>query len=286
MTNFQEIAEQEAVGSIAGIYDDVRRFYAAPYVSSLIRHLATRPALLEWIWSVLRPALDSGALQHSGWSRIDPGGMPGLLALSNRELRTLGVADGDVAVIGEVCQTFARVSPVNLVLAGCIRHLVLGQRPGADVTGASPGPLPDPLSAIPEMVPWEQCDAGLRATLARFETDMAGEVFVPGLYRILARWPRYLSRIADEIVPLMQDPELVDLFEQIADHIVDAAPSVLASVPVPATPPPLDREGTEAVLSAIATYRGTSPQMAVFGTMLFGQLPDYCPLGTAIMEAT
>ncbi len=64
MTSFREVPETEAAGEIAAIYDEIRRTYAVPYVSSLFRHLAIYPGLLPWAWQTLRPALLSGAAQH------------------------------------------------------------------------------------------------------------------------------------------------------------------------------------------------------------------------------
>jgi len=47
-----ELQERDATGEIARIYAEIRRLWAVPYVSSLQRHLATRPGwlarLLEW----------------------------------------------------------------------------------------------------------------------------------------------------------------------------------------------------------------------------------------------
>ena len=42
-----ELQERDATGEIARIYAEIRRLWAVPYVSSLQRHLATRPGWLE-----------------------------------------------------------------------------------------------------------------------------------------------------------------------------------------------------------------------------------------------
>ena len=51
-----ELAERNAAGEIAVIYADIRRLWGVPYVSSLQRHLATRPGWLEWVWAALTGA--------------------------------------------------------------------------------------------------------------------------------------------------------------------------------------------------------------------------------------
>ena len=60
MSRMREILEGDAVGSVAMIYNEIRDYYRAPYVSSLFRHLATYPGLLEWMWKLLGPHLKSG----------------------------------------------------------------------------------------------------------------------------------------------------------------------------------------------------------------------------------
>ena len=56
MERMRELSEDDATGSIAEIYEEIKEYYAAPYVSSLFRHLATYPGLLEWIWKIMLPA--------------------------------------------------------------------------------------------------------------------------------------------------------------------------------------------------------------------------------------
>jgi hypothetical protein len=58
-----ELAEPQATGRIAAIYDEVRRFSGVPYVSSLQRYLATLPGVLEWAWA----AMAAGVIPETGW---------------------------------------------------------------------------------------------------------------------------------------------------------------------------------------------------------------------------
>ena len=75
-----ELAEDAAKGEIAGIYGEIRRLWAVPYVSSLQRHLATRPgtSTVKAVGGVHRfmdwkgiAASDSGGFQ--AWSMAASG---------------------------------------------------------------------------------------------------------------------------------------------------------------------------------------------------------------------
>ena len=274
MTSFREVAEAEATGEIALVYEEIRRTYAVPYVSSLFRHLAIYPGLLPWAWRILRPALLSGAVQHLAWQRVDIAELPPLPRLSREALAGLGVDASTLPAVRTVCESFTRVSPINLVVAACLARLLgEGSSGGPPVSTLEPAELPAPLPAMPGMVPAAAMTPETKAVLATFETVLAGEEFVPGLWRILAHWPGFLAHLATSLGPLLRDAAVLDACERIANRITALTPSVLATLGTPAEPAPLAPGETAAVLSATRTYRGTSPQMVGFGTLILNSLP-------------
>src|SRR5215475_5057124 len=109
-----ELQERDATGPIAVIYAEIRRLWAVPYVSSLQRHLATRPGWLEWTWAALGPAFASGEAQRAAWRASEQIPVPRLAPISPDALRVWGVDAPGESAIRATCASFVRVSPVNL----------------------------------------------------------------------------------------------------------------------------------------------------------------------------
>lgn len=269
-----ELLERDASGEIAAIYAEVRRFSAVPYVSSMQRHLATRPGWLEWTWPALRPAFASGLAQSAAWSAAEALDVPALPPVSRDALRVWGVDAAGEAAIRAVCDTFIRVSPVNLVFSGLLRRLLRGEQPGGRGGTDSAWTPPPPPPALPPLVDAAALPPAERAVLASLGTTVGGEPFVPGLYRLLATWPAFLAHVATVLRPHLDAPAARDACRRLGDAIDAAVPGILAALPpLPARPPRPPAAEVPAVLEALDTYRVTSPQMVVFGRMIRDALP-------------
>ncbi|MDP6343238.1 MAG: hypothetical protein QF578_16965 [Alphaproteobacteria bacterium] len=274
MAGFAELAEADAAGDIAVIYAEIRLFYAAPYVSSLQRHFATHPGLLEWAWGLLRPGFASGLIPETAWRLAGEAAEEPLPQLDRSALRVFGVDAEGEGTIRAVCRNFERVAPLNLLFAGCLRHLLAGGAPPAG-PGETVGQWQPPaaLPPLPAMVDVDALPADQAAVLGRFATPIAGRAFVPGLYRMLAHWPDYLARIADDLGPRLADPGFRERGEELAGTIVGAVPEVLARLPAPPDLPGPEPTIVPALLDAIASYRRSSPEMVLVGGLLRRALP-------------
>jgi len=270
-----ELSEDAAQGPIAEIYGEIRRLWAVPYVSSLQRHLATRPGWLEWAWAALGPAFLSGQAQTASWRVAADLDLPTLQPLTTAALRNLGVAAADEKVIAEVCAGFVRVAPVNLMFSGLLRRLLNGERPAGPSPAAVIWQPPKVLPALPRLVDIAAADADLRAVLLQLGTDVDGTPFVPGLYLILARWPDYIAHLAGVLAPLGAAPEMAAARAALLAGIDRAVAELFPTLPaLPALPgggmPAADE--FPAVLAALDMYRRTSPEMVIFGRLIAGAL--------------
>ncbi len=269
-----ELSERDATGRFAAIYSEIRRLWAVPYVSSLQRHLATRPGWLDWTWAALAPAFESGRAQQAAWRAAEGLAVPALAPLSRHALRVWGIDAGGEVAIRASCASFVRASPVNLMLSGLLRRLLAGDRPagiGAAAVAWTPPPDLGPLPALvdPAALPGDEA-----AVLATLGTTVDGQPFLPGLYRMLAGWPAFLAHVATVLQPHFHDPCTRATCQRLLDAVDAEIPALFAALPPlprqPAPPPAGEHEG---VLAALDTYRRTSPDMVVFGRMLGEALP-------------
>jgi hypothetical protein len=266
-----ELAERDAAGEIAAIYAEIRRLWGVPYVSSLQRHLATRPGWLEWVWAALHPVFADGRAQTAAWQAVALVDVPRLAPIARDALRVWGVDAPGEATIRALCESFVRVSPVNLVLSGLLRRLLDGERPHAAPGGNAAWTPPPALPPLPALADIGALSPSERGVLLSLGTQVGADPFVPGLYRMLAGWPALLAHLATALRPLMEDPATHAACARVNAAIDARIPALFAELPaLPAAPPADDVPGVRAALDA---YRRTSPEMVVVGRVIERALP-------------
>lgn len=277
MATLPELPESEASGEIARIYDEIRVYCAVPYVSSMQRHMATRPGCLEWAWSAVRPRILDGTISETAWRLAGEADLPELPPVARPALRVWGVdAEAEAAIRG-ICRTFMRVSPINLLFGGILRRLLEGERPRDGGTGAA-GAAWTPPAMTPQPPPFADTmpmDPDRLAVLELFRTSAGATTFIPGLYRLLANWPGYLAHSATVLAPVLGSEGLVRECDALAARIDAAAPAILDGLPpLDPTMPAPDAATAADLVTAIVNYRRTSPQMVNYSAMLLAALPE------------
>ncbi|HEX7785930.1 MAG TPA: hypothetical protein VF653_06890, partial [Methylomirabilota bacterium] len=189
-------------------------------------------------------------------------------------LRVWGVDAAGEAALRTTCASFVRVSPVNLVFAGLLRRLLHGERPTGPNGTPAAWSAPASLGPLPALVDPAVLPAAPRAVLESLGTTAGGQVFVPGLYRMLASWPAFLAHVATVLAPHLDDAATRAAGQRLLAAVDGEIPRVFATLPsrppAPAMPPAAE---FAEVLAALDTYRKTSPEMVVFGRMLGDALP-------------
>lgn len=269
-----EITEAAATGELARIYQEMRVYFAVPYVSTLQRHVATMPGCLEWMWAALRPGFVSGEMPETAWRLAGEIDLDPLPQLTDSAIRLLGVDAEGLETLNDICDMYARVSPCNLMFSDCARLLMTG----ADGEGKGAVKAAwTPPAMVPELPPMPAMDAvgpDGAAVLMQLGSSLGGQTMVPGLYRYFALWPAYLAHVATELAPLMADDRVRKAGVAMARRITEAAPALVAKLPP--VPRDLPRPGpaeTKAILSALDMFKATSPEMVIFSTLLKRALP-------------
>ena len=126
MALLAELSEGDATGELARIYQEMRVYFAVPYVSTLQRHVATMPGCLEWMWAAIKPGFVSGAMPETAWRLAGEIDLDPLPPISDSALRLLGVDAQGLETLHNVCDMYARVSPCNLMFSDCARLLMTG----------------------------------------------------------------------------------------------------------------------------------------------------------------
>jgi len=270
-----EVPETAATGETARIYAEMRRYCGVSYVSTLQRHVATLPGCLEWCWAVVRPGFLSGAIPETAWRLAAPENLKPLPPLTRPALRLLGVDAAGEAAIRGIWESFVRVSPINILFGACLKLLIEGADGAGEGPPATDWTPPPMLPPMPPMADPAALAPDHAAVLLQFgEAGPGCSVIVPGPYRCFAHWQGYLAWAATELGPLFYDAGVRAECGRVAERVAAAAPDVLRRLPpVPADPPRLDPGQAAAILDAIARFKGASPEMIVFGTLLLNALP-------------
>jgi hypothetical protein len=256
------------------VYGEIRRLWGLPYVSSLQRHLATRPGWLEWAWAALGPVFQDGRAQTAAWRVVRALDTPRLDPIPRDALRVWEVDAAGEAAIRAIAESFVRVSPVNLVLSGLLRRLLQGDRPAGGARPPSPWAPPPALPPLPALVDPAAMPAAQRGVMASLGSPAGAEHFVPGLYRMLAHWPALLAHLATVLPPRLQADATRGALRQVNERIDAEVPAIFAALPpLPDHPAPPPAGDTAAVVAALDTYRKTSPEMVLVGRMILGALP-------------
>jgi hypothetical protein len=267
-----ELPESEATGEIAEIFAEIRHYYATPYVSSIHRHLATRPGVLEWSWELASPAFRSGIAQETGWRIASDSALAPLSAIPSEVLAVWGVADGDVPTLRAIAESFTRVAPLNLIYGGLLRDVALGAELGGGVLSPAAWTPPSALPNPPPMADAARLGEAERSVLQRFLSGTGNTAFVPGLYRMLAHWPNLLAHFAVELGPRFRSDEKTVAAADLLRKIDDAVAGIRKSLPTPRRPAPSAEEAAHLV-RMIDGYRVTSPEMIMFGRLIRDALP-------------
>jgi hypothetical protein len=251
-----EIGEDEAVGSIAAIFAEIREATGLPLVNLVYRHLAA-VGRLEQVWPLLKPNLESAAIDDLADSlRFSPSF--DAVTVPSEVLATVGVEDGWLAKAGRTFDAYEYANTRNILLITALLNGCTGTAERGGVGNRRPPnfedllPMAD-LRTVPRPV-LEILEQMSRLVLK----GSARNVLVPSLLRHFASQPYVLG--------LMWVAALPNLGPGLADAAVStgARARELAS----RLPYPIQRSSDATTRSALERFAGTVATMIVAGALL------------------
>ena len=235
MALIREILERDATGETKRIYDEIKRLWGVPNVTTIVRHVASIEGCLEWYWATIEPAHLCGDFQETALALADTTAAPPLPQLPLLGLRAIGV---DASA----------------------------ERQNRDVS-----PALVPMVQAGEM----QADTLALAKAVGSWGFPAETGFLPGVYRHLANWPAYFSYAGSILWPRLEANEILHAGKSIADAATVAAEDLVAKLPEPAAalkPPAPD--DTTSLLALLKNMTQKIPEMIVVCKLLGDALPD------------
>ena len=267
------VAETDAAGETAALYDDIRATLGVPVVNLVWRHLATFPGALPWCWAALKPVYESGAVSVAADGLKDSLDLPVIPPIPTAVLRAAGVdADGE-AQIRTVLASYNRSNAMNLIaLTALVMALkdepAMGPPPTAQpADDGVAGQLPPLLSLadMPEHV------AALIEELNRLGDREDGRVMAT-MYRHLAHWPGFLAMLWALFAPMAASGRLELAIDGAFDAGRQRAAWMLAGIGKPDAD--LDADVREQLLATLARFTGNLiGKMIPIGLMLDRAMP-------------
>lgn len=229
-----EVPERDATGSVAAVYDDIRQHL--PIVNLIWRHLATRPAALDWAWSTARPLYASGLAQQGAERLGDALTLPELPLVPAAATRALGLSGEDRSSIEAMLRAYNRGNGLNLIAlsAVLVPQEAAGSAASSPAPESSPADADEELPVLPSLDELPEDTRALVLDLNQMGARGSSSPIVASLYRHLGYWPAYLALAWAQLAPLEDSGRLATTIDEV-------------------------QASAEQQASAIASHRGEAP---------------------------
>jgi hypothetical protein len=197
-----EVLEEDATGTLADTYTDIRSVLGVPVVNLIYRHLAAEPGRLESTWAALRPNLAHPTTQAlaARLARSADRSRPRVKPIDPEESALAPISPADGARARATLAVYERANTLNLLAI----FALLDGTPGSAAGGPSPSSIGAARDAdILPMADLDSLAADPRAALAAMSAALATpgeETLVPSLFRHLASSPPLLELVSSKAI--------------------------------------------------------------------------------------
>jgi hypothetical protein len=214
------IAEDDATGDIATLYEDLRVTLGVPFVNLIWRHLATIPGGLPWVWTLVKPLYVSGELDRLSTGASAGVSLPSLAPLPDFVWESAAIDGSARQTITAMIDSYNHANGVNflaLLVAVSVLHdglpsAIVDARPEArSERHSAPTPKLPRLPGLSELPPHVLALVRALDQFGRLGSSDA----VASLYRHLAHWPAFLSMAYAALDPAHRSGELARAQEEV-----------------------------------------------------------------------
>lgn len=214
------IAESDATGDIAALYEDLRVTLGVPFVNLIWRHLATIPGGLAWVWTLVKPLYVSGELDPLSSAASTQVSLPSLAPLPDFVWENAAIDGSARHTITALIESYNHANGVNFlalltavsVLRDGLPSATVDVRPEAHSKRHS-APVPN-LPSLPGLSELPPHVLALVRQLDQFGRLGSNDA-VASLYRHLAHWPPFLAVAYTALEPVHRNRELARAQEDV-----------------------------------------------------------------------
>jgi hypothetical protein len=213
------IAEGDATGEIAALYEDLRVTLGVPFVNLIWRHLATIPGGLAWTWTLTKPLYVSGELDRLSAEASALVSLPSLAHIPDYVWDSAAIDHDARRTIMAMIESYNHANGVNFLALLTALSVLRDGRPV--VPGDQPVPAfprhPPTIAELPPLPGLSELPPHMRALVRRLDElgRLGSSDAVASLYRHLAHWPAFLSIAYVALEPLHRSHELAKAQEEV-----------------------------------------------------------------------
>ncbi len=263
------LAEEDATGIIADIFEDIRQTMHLPLLTSIWRILAAEEAALVAVWQAAKPIFESG-LPEQSYIKLAQSPLPVPSPLVTGQLAAAGIKPGDLTTIRHILNVYNRSNSLNF--------LVLSALFAEPAQMAVDAPTTTPMTLNMGLPPLLS-ETDLPPALWQFLHELnkfGASPDEPGLatvWRHLSHWPGFLAVTHAALAPLQNQGTIADCIQLMLTFAKTEAPRLAHAKNVTPHIPAAARQ----TIARYVTHPGLVVRMVTIGLGLsswLAQLSD------------
>jgi len=223
---FPAIAEAEATGATAALFDDIRATVGVRVVNLVWRHVATMDGALPWAWAAVKPLYLQGIADRAAARFREGMNLPALSSLAGAE----------PASVDDVLASYDHSNTVNLFALGALVAWLRGETASEGEPARGPR-LPSPDVILPKLASEEDVAPEVWALVWRLNRfGDRRQLILASMYRHLAHAPTFLRRLEAALEPVERDGSLERAIAANRQEAAERARVLARAIEAPPTP--------------------------------------------------